>query len=62
MFEFEDDPVYQFMLFEFVNEPEEAIEEPESTEITLEINITYEPPEGLEEDWGGRFSTGNVSP
>ena len=50
MFEFEDDPAHQFMLYEFIKEPEEGVQEPESTEITFEINITNETPEGLEED------------
>ncbi len=38
MFDYEDDPVFQFMLYEFVTE-----DDSESTEINLEIKITVHP-------------------
>ncbi len=49
MFDYEDDPVYQFMLYEFINESEDDEDGSESTEINLEINITFDPEDELEE-------------
>ena len=44
MFDYEDDPVYQFMLYEFISESEDTQDESESIEIT--IDITYTPDAG----------------
>ena len=49
MFEYEDDPVYQFMLYEFINESEDTQDESESIEITIDLTYTpdgEEPPDG----------------
>ena len=50
MFEYEEDPVFQFMLYEFITEPEDDEDAPESIQINLEIDITYDPEDGLEEE------------
>ena len=61
MFDYEDDPVYQFMLYEFISESEDTQDESESIEIT--IDITYTPDAGeAPDDAVQGFSKTNGTP
>lgn len=45
MFEYEDDPVYQYLLWEFVTEEEEDdAQEPQDNQYEVDIIITIEEP------------------
>ncbi len=54
MFDYENDPVYQFMLYEFVAEQDEDVsdDEDEVCDITFSIELTYDPDADPDADSG----------